>query len=146
MDNFLYFLYLLYLYYFLYDFIYSYNFWHLDYSLDYLLHYFFDLNYLRSNSKYLKYVIHIDYIHYLSSYHTNHTLINLQNSSSFNSDLLKFLEQSFDEYSQMEFDFSLFFIAMCIDVIYSHYLRHKFYDLNQFLDFVSLNHINYLLL
>ena len=75
MYDFLNFLYLFYLYDFLHYLIDSHYFWYLYYSFNYFFHYLFNFYKFGSHSKYFEDIVHIDYIHNLSSYHSNHTFI-----------------------------------------------------------------------
>lgn len=78
MNNFLNFLYFLDLNNFLDLFLHSHHLWHFDNPLNYLLDNLLHLHDLGSHSEHFQDVIHVNYVHDLSSYHANHSLVNFQ--------------------------------------------------------------------
>lgn len=78
MYNLLYFPDLLHLHYLLDQFLYCYDFRNFNYSINYFLNNLLHLHYFRANPEYFENIIHVDGIHNLSFYHTNHTLVHLK--------------------------------------------------------------------
>jgi hypothetical protein len=74
------------------DFFYCDHPWHFHHTLDYLFHYLLDFYYFGSYTEHLQNVIHTHCFHYFSPNHAQHTLIHLQDQSSFCFQLLQLLQ------------------------------------------------------
>lgn len=120
--------------------------WYLNYSFHYLFYYLFYLNYFGDNPKDFKNIVNIYNIHDLSVDHSNDTFINIQSDSKLSLYFLKLFQESLNEHSQVELNFSWFLIAKSVYVLHSYWLGNILNDLYKPIHLIYLNAINDLLL
>lgn len=78
--------------------------------------------------------------------HSDDSLIDIQNSTVLEFELLQFLKKSLDEDSQVEFNSSGFGARVSINIFNSNSLRYKLNYLNDSVELINLNNIDQLLL
>lgn len=113
-------------------------------SFDYLFDDLFDLNDLGDNSEDLKDIVNANDVHDLGVDHTDDSLVYVQDKTASSSQLLEFLQQGFNQNSQMELNSSALFAAVGVYVFYSIDVRNVFNYLNNSFEIISLQNINHL--
>lgn len=122
------------------------NLWYFNNPVNYFFYNFLNLNYFRVDFEHLEDIINIDNSHNLLVNHSNDSLIHLKNCSCTLFYSFKFLEQGFNEYSEMELYFSLFFRRVGINIINLYNFRDNFDNLYNSFELIRFNDVNQILL
>ena len=115
-------------------------------SINDLLDDLFDLNDLGNNSEDLQDIVNVDNTHNFLVDHTNDSFVDLQNSSGSSFKLLKLLQQSFDQNSEMEFNLSGFFARIGVHILDSVDVRNILDDFNNSIKLIYFHDVDQFLL